>query len=224
MPKIAKWHDSVFWKQYKHCRMCCKVAICYVVIKTATRYCLGLLDISLAHYRQWESQFRNKGKIFPQPKKRKTSLHRHVRMWVSFSHSSPFNCRSKLGGSNEKQARYKEWDSYFVCSSKNRRCAGFILIQLCNGGGCCLQTTSTVRELRLINSMWLYFKSLLRQSWWQSPLVSPSSSVPQLTEQGTGKIEQAGRSQHLKISWGFPTPFWKARVGKMRLSPDLNSR
>lgn len=94
----------------------------------------------------WEQRI-----IFPQLKKRKTSLHRCAHMWISFSHSSPFNSRSKLGGGREKPAGYKEWDSYFVCTSKNRRCAGFILAQLGNGGGCCLQTTSTVRELRLIN-------------------------------------------------------------------------
>lgn len=94
----------------------------------------------------WEQRI-----ISPQLKRRKTSLHRCARMWISFSHSSPFNSRRKLEGGREKPAGYKEWDSYSVCTSKNRRCAGFILVQLGNGGGCCLQTTSTVRELRLIN-------------------------------------------------------------------------
>lgn len=112
-------------------------------------------------------------------------------MWVSFSHSSPLSSSSKLGGGREKQAGYKEWDSYFVCSSKNRRCAGFILARLCSGGGCCLQTTSTVRELKLINWMGNFLKSLLKQKWCQSPRPPPftasSCSVPQLREQGTGK-------------------------------------
>lgn len=202
LPKTAKWPKSIFWEQYKHCSVRCKVAICLRSYKNNYRVLPRFAGRKSGSLQTMRITIQEQRKILPQPEKRKTSLHRCTRTGVSFSHSSPLNSRSKLGGGREKRAGYEEWDSYFVCSSKNRRCAGFILARLCNGGGCCLQTTSTVRELRLLNSTWIFFKSLLRQSCWQpppAPLLHPLR-YPNSQDKGEEKPRKPAGPNTLKLA------------------------
>lgn len=196
--------------------------MCYVVIRTTTGYCLGLPSISLACYRQWESQFRNKGKYSLSPKGEHPSTGVHA--WGFLSPTAHL----WIVGANweEAQQSRQATKSGIAILSALLKTVGvqvlFLLSCAMGEDAVCKQPPRWGSSGCLIRCG--FFKSLLRQSWLQPPPPpSKTSPIPQLTEHGRGakKIEEAGRSQHLKISWGFPTPFWKVRVGKMRFSPAL---